>query len=111
MDSTSLSAIVDEQLALAREAPSSRSARTIHGGQARVLRETVIALLGGHERAVHESPGVATLHVLRGRVRLVSGDETCDADVGDHLIVPGDRHSLVAVEDSVVLLTVAKPLP
>jgi len=73
------------------------------------LRQTVIALVGGQQLAEHESPGPASLLVLRGTVRLVAGEQT---DVlGAHQIapIPDRRHSLHADEDSVVLLSVAVP--
>ncbi len=111
MHTTSLSAVADEELRTAKDAPSGRSARTIHGGHDRSLRETVIALRSGHELGEHESPGEATLQVLRGRVRLSGGGEHWDGVVGDHVIIPSVRHALAALEDSVVLLTVVKSLP
>lgn len=111
MDSTSLQSVADAELAAARAASSSRSARTIHGGHDRSLRETVIALVAGHELAEHESPGEATLQVLRGRVRLTAGDDVWESEAGGHVIIPGERHALAALEDSVVLLTVVKPVP
>jgi quercetin dioxygenase-like cupin family protein len=46
--------------------------------------------------------------VLRGRVRVTAGDDTTDGSPGQLLIVPGVRHSMTALEDAVVLLTVAK---
>ncbi len=110
MESTSLQRLADEQLEAARTATSARSALTIHGGSARALRETVIALLSGHELAEHDSPGEATLQVLRGRVRVTSGDDAWEGGVGEHLIIPKARHALVALEDSAVLLTVVKSL-
>jgi quercetin dioxygenase-like cupin family protein len=71
------------------------------------LRQTVIALIKGEDLAEHESPGPATLLVLRGRVRLVAGDETTDLRTQQIAPIPNRRHSLHADEDSVVLLSVA----
>lgn len=73
------------------------------------LRQTVIALRSGADLGDHESPGPASLLVIRGRVRLVAGDR--GAELGPHQIgpVPNERHSLHADEDSVVLLSVAVP--
>ena len=110
MESFSIGSWVDGGLELARQESSGRSALTIHGGHDRALRETVIALLAGHELAEHDSPGEATLQVLRGRVRLTSGDQRWDGTVGDHVIIPRARHSLTALEDAAVLLTVVKVL-
>ncbi len=96
------------QLQAARQASSGRSARTVFGGHEHVLRQTVIALLAGHALGDHENPGEATVHVLRGRVRLHSGDDAWDGRQGDLLLVPAAVHGLEATEDAVVLLTVAK---
>ncbi|MFC8681312.1 cupin domain-containing protein [Microbacterium ureisolvens] len=111
MDSTDLADLIDDLMAKAREASSGRAARTIRGGHEHALRETVIALQAGHELAEHESPHEATLQVLRGRVRLVAGAESWDGASGDHLTVPPQRHSLEALEDAVVLLTVSNRVP
>jgi quercetin dioxygenase-like cupin family protein len=111
MESLSLSSLAEEELTAARGAASGRSARTIHGGHEHSLRETVIALLSGRELSEHDGPGEATLQVLRGRVRLVSGTDTWEGGPADHVVVPPARHSLVALEDAVVLLTVVKPVP
>jgi quercetin dioxygenase-like cupin family protein len=106
MESTSLPAVSDELLSTASSSDAGRAGRTLHGGHDHFLRQTVIALVAGHELSEHESPGEATLQVLRGRVKLIVGDDTADAAAGDHLVIPPARHSLTALEDAVVLLTV-----
>jgi quercetin dioxygenase-like cupin family protein len=73
------------------------------------LRQTLIALLGGAELGEHESPGPASLLVLRGRVRVLAGGETVEIGTHQFSPVPDRRHSLHADEDSVVLLSVAVP--
>jgi len=106
MEHVSLGEVVDELLADAHRAPAGRAARTVHGGHEHALRQTVIALAGGNELAEHESPGEATLQVLRGRVELRSEGNAWTGRAGDFVPIPAQRHSLVALEDSAVLLTV-----
>ncbi|MCD4526082.1 cupin domain-containing protein [Nocardioides sp. cx-173] len=106
----SLPELVQQHLATAREASSGRSAHTIHGGHDQVLRQTMIALIAGQQLDEHENPGEATLQVLQGHVTLVAGDTRSEGEAGDLLPIPDSRHSLEALEDSVVLLTVAKRL-
>jgi quercetin dioxygenase-like cupin family protein len=73
------------------------------------LRQTVIALMAGASLGEHESPGPASLLVIRGRVRLVSGDDSIELAVHEFSPIPDRRHSLHAEDDSVVLLSVAVP--
>jgi len=107
-EKSSLTALAREQLKLAREASSGRSAHTVYGGHEHTLRQTLIALVSGERLDEHENPGEATVHVLQGRVRLTAGGVAWDGSPGDLLIVPAALHALEALEDSAVLLTVAK---
>lgn len=106
MDSFALTALADELLAAARAARSGRGARSVHGGHDRRLRQTVLALAAGRGLDEHENPGEATLQVLCGRVRLSAGEESWRGAAGDFVVIPSRRHSLEAIEDSAVLLTV-----
>ncbi len=107
MESVSLTALAEEQLALARGSSAGRSAKTVHGAHELDLRQTLIALMEGQALAEHDSPDEATLQVFSGRVRLGAGDKTWEGVTGDFLIIPRERHDLLALEDSVVLLSVA----
>jgi quercetin dioxygenase-like cupin family protein len=111
MESISLTSMASEKLAEARQAHSGRAAHTIHGGHDHELRQTVMALLAGRELSEHDSPGQASLQVLQGHVRLTAGDDAWDGKAGDYVVIPPQRHSLQAVDDSVVMLTVFKSLP
>jgi quercetin dioxygenase-like cupin family protein len=111
MNGTDLADLMEELMAKARVASSGRAARTIRGGHEHALRETVIALRAEHELAEHAAPHEATLQVLRGRVRLIAGADAWEGASGDHLTIPPQRHSLFAIEDSVVLLTVSNDVP
>ena len=87
---------------------SGRAARTLpHPVEG--LRQTVLALRAGAELGEHESPGPASLVVLRGRVRLVVGEEVIEVGPHEFVPLPDRRHSLHAGEDSVVLLSIAVP--
>ncbi len=110
MDLISLSRLGDEHLAKAADSPQGRSAHTVVGGRTRTLRHLLLALKAGEELADHEAPGEATLLVLRGRVTLGTG--TAEVTLGQLELLerPDERHHVGALEDSVVVLTVAKSL-
>ncbi|GAB2779181.1 cupin domain-containing protein [Streptomyces chlorus] len=109
MQKLSLDVLAREHLERAAAASTGRSASTVYGGHEHTLRQTLLALTSGTSLAEHENPGEATLLVLRGRVRLTSGDTAWEGQAGDLLVIPPARHALEALEDAAALLTVAKP--
>ncbi len=111
MESTTLPDLIEEQLILAGQgATSGRSARTLHGGQGRALRQTLVVMLAGHRMDEYVSPGEATVLVLAGALKVHTADKQIDLGEGDFLVVPPDRQSVDALEDTAFLLTVIKPV-
>jgi quercetin dioxygenase-like cupin family protein len=108
VQNSSIAARAREQLNTALMATSGRSANTVYGGHDHALCQTVIALAAGQTLEDHANPGEATVYVLQGRVRLVAADASWEGSAGDLLVVPECSHSLHAIENAAVLLTVAK---
>lgn len=102
-----LTELVDELITAAHASRSGRASRTLHGKSTNRLRQTVIALTAGSSLSDHESPGEASLQVLRGHVTLTAGTETWQGTDGGLVVIPGERHGLSAQQDSAVLLTVS----
>jgi len=110
MQSTKLTDLIEEQIILAGQGDTSgRSAKTLHGGRGRALRQTLVVMLAGHRMDEHVSPGEATVLVLGGTLKVHTAEHQIELGEGDFLIVPPDRHSVDALEDSAFLLTVIKP--
>ncbi|RRS01555.1 cupin domain-containing protein [Glycomyces terrestris] len=99
--------------ALVREAgaaPSGRAGRTVHGGNGRILGQTLIALNRGAVLDENPNPAETTFLVIRGRVRLTAGGDVQEAGPFELIAVPDTPdYDLDVVEDAVVLLTVARP--
>jgi quercetin dioxygenase-like cupin family protein len=105
MQKLSLDAVARAQLEAAGRSAAARAASTIVGGHEHVMRQTVVALKAGAELSEHENPGEATLYVILGRVELRADADVWQARTGDLIEIPPARHSVLAVEDSAVLLT------
>ncbi|MDT0345218.1 cupin domain-containing protein [Streptomyces litchfieldiae] len=104
-----LTLLAEQHLALARQAEHGRSAHLfLHDGP---LRQSVIALVGGAELEEHNAPPAASLHVLRGRVRLRSAAGDIELDAGQVMRIPQARHGLTALDDSVLVLTSVTATP
>jgi quercetin dioxygenase-like cupin family protein len=110
MATTSLHALSEAGLRKAHNSSARRSATAVYTGPDRRLRQTLIALAAGGSLADHDSPGEATVHVLVGHVRLTAGTLHWEGRTGDLLPIPPARHSLAALSDAVILLTVT-PTP
>jgi len=108
MQKLSLDALARELLGRAAGASGGRAAQTVVGGHEKVLRQTTIAMVKDAALAEHTNPGEASIYVLRGRVLLSAVGQTWEGRDGDLLIIPDAPHSLQALQDSAVLLTVAK---
>jgi quercetin dioxygenase-like cupin family protein len=108
MQKLSLEALARQQMKLATTAAGGHTADTVYGGHEKVLRQTMIGMIAGSRLSEHENPGEATALILHGRVRLQAANISWEGARGDLLIMPNGRHSLEALENSAVLLTVAK---
>lgn len=104
----SLSALGADLLRRAGEAGSGRATEAIHAKPGGVLSQVVLALVEGRSLSEHDNPGEAFLQVLQGRVRLSAGEEQWELDTGDLITIPQHRHGLLALDDSVVVLTIAR---
>lgn len=99
-----LNELADELLDKAHAVHSGRAARGVYAGG--YLRQAMLTLVAGAELAEHESPPEATLQVLRGIVMLSIDSDSCRLSAGELIVIPPQRHSVTAVEDSVFILTI-----
>lgn len=99
-----LNELTESHLALARENENGRSAELVaHDGE---LRQTVIALADGVRLPAHNSPPAASIQVLSGSIRVELGEEMQgEFGAGELWILTHERHSVLALEDCVFLLT------
>jgi quercetin dioxygenase-like cupin family protein len=101
--------VVEELVRAAAESSSGRAGRTVHGGSGRILGQTLVALQRGAVLDDNPNPAETTFLVIRGRVRLTAAGEVLEGAPFEVLPVPDtDEYDLEALEDAVVLLTVAR---
>ena len=98
----------EELLDQARAGNAGRAGRTLIPGAGAALKQTLLALTGGTTLADHESPGAATLQTLTGRVRLTTAAGGIELGPGEFAAIPETRHGVNALEDAVLLLSVAQ---
>jgi quercetin dioxygenase-like cupin family protein len=103
-----LQTAANELLDSLRQQPSGRAARTLSAGAHAPLKQTLLALEAGHRLQDHRTAGMATIELLIGRVRLTVGTDERIIEAGHWASIPAEVHGLVADEDSVALLTVAR---
>ncbi|HEX6255998.1 MAG TPA: hypothetical protein VFZ70_09325 [Euzebyales bacterium] len=108
-DPVNLPQAAAELLHSAKATPAGRAGRTLTPGAGAPLKQSLLALASGRSLADHESPAAATLQVISGTVRLTGGGpHDIDLRAGDHAAIPPVRHGLEALDDAVVLLSVAQ---
>src|SRR5699024_2382970 len=102
-----LSAELLEKAATVKNGRAIHSFRAVPSGH---LTQVLLALKACKSLFDHENPGEALLHVLQGTVHVTVGEDAIEVKEDEHAVVPQQRHGLVAVEDSAVLLTVVRYL-
>lgn len=99
-----LTALIGSTLDAARANPHGRHADLLlRDGH---LRQSIIALTDGARLADHNAPPAATLQVLQGSLEVtagIGGDQRLG--VGQLVQLTKERHGVLALEDSVFLLT------
>jgi quercetin dioxygenase-like cupin family protein len=101
-----LQVAADELLAEAGQLNAGRSARTLTPGPGAPLKQTLLALTAGQHLQDHLAPGPTTLLGIRGEAVLTHDDAAMTLTEGVWAACPVGPHSLDAVTDAVVLLTV-----
>ena len=96
--------LVDVHLTRAQASDESRSSELV--ARDGVLRQTIVALRAGTRLGAHNSPPAASIPVLEGRVRIeLEGSVQGEFCRGELWVLTHQRHSVLALEDSVFLLT------
>ena len=86
-----------------------RNAMTIFNNQGMSI--VLMALHQGAELKTHTAAGLISVQVLEGRIRFVTAETTVERNKGEMLTLHEKiPHSVLALEETVFLLTHAKPV-
>jgi quercetin dioxygenase-like cupin family protein len=96
-----------ELLDQARSVAAGRAARTLTPGAGATLKQSLLAIRAGGQLHDHVAPDATTLLGIRGTAILSHGQERTTLVDGIWATCPAGPHTLEAVSDTVVLLTVA----
>lgn len=107
MEPIDLAHVGETLLERARQSDARRAGQTLTPGAGARMTQTVLALCAGQAMDEHENPGMATLQVIRGRVRLHAEGRKVEISAGGWSPIPPARHAVEAIDDAVMLLTVA----
>lgn len=101
-----LGAVAEELLAEAGQLRSGRSARTLTPGSGAPLKQTLLALTAGQRLQDHLAPGPTALLGVRGTAVLTDDQQAVTLTDGVWASCPTGPHSLEAISDAVILITV-----
>lgn len=90
----------------AKQPMARRAGSTIYRGDG--IRQTMVVLLHGAHMAEHSSPQEGFIHVLQGAIRLNGDGRSWEISAGQLLPVPPEKHSVTALQDTVLTLTVLR---
>ncbi len=93
-----------ELMEKARGTHSGRAAKGVFAGT--YLRQALLTLRAGAQLAEHHSPPEATLHVVKGQMRMMTADESWELGAGELIAIPPQKHSVEALTDAAFLLTI-----
>lgn len=86
-----------------------RNAMTVYNTNG--MSVVIMALHKGAELKRHQAQGIITVQVLEGQIRFVTDDKTVEMREGEMLALHEKiPHSVQALEESIFLLTHAKPM-
>ncbi len=94
---------------LAERLPATKSHAMLKTASLELMR---VVLMAGKSLPPHSVPGEITVLCIEGRAWLRAGTGDHLLSAGDLVLLPGgDRHSVEAVDDSSLLVTVLLPQP